>query len=506
MNETVLIADSDIQRGRRIAAACQSHAIEANLVAHGAAALEYALSEKPRAMVVELGLPLIDGARLADILQANPHTQGMGILFVGEGEPGEDTTTDSPRMPSHADPETLAHFIGALLEKRKPEPVAAPVEETPGVEGKLNQVSLAELIELFQVNRKTGIVELRKGGGRRAETGRVFLRGGNVVEARTGAVSGEKALYRLLSWRRGSFAFREEGHDEGVGIERPTRAVVREWRRQQREWEREAAELPDPQARVAMKVSRSSLPNVLHPLTQEVLLLLDLSDRVQDVLDGSRFPDYQVLRTLQTLARRGMVEIRAEPARPEAPAGGLFAPALASRLRDWLEQGRSRDAAPLDAKVAVVAAHAEARASFHRALGGLPGVEPAELSSEPGVRPLLRVPVDGDVAIEFFEVPASSDFAAVWPIAQHGALATVFVHGAGLETSLDALREAVEVFGGAPRARSFHLLLDEKDPATVDQLCERVGLLDDRHVVQARDEEGGGTSKALRELLGRLLP
>jgi len=510
VSDTVLIADSNGERGQRVATACRARAVDTHVVNHGAAALEFALAEQPRAMVAQLELPLIDGARLAEILQANPRTRSMGILFVGEpGAEGRAGGRNTGRvLPGHADPETIARFIEALLEKRRPEPVARPAgEDTPGVEGKLSQISLPELIELFHVNRKTGVIEVRHGGGRRPETGRIHLRDGDVLQARTGSVEGEKALYRLLAWRRGTFAFREDLVPDRAVIDRPTRALLREAQRQSREWERLAVELPPAHARVALTVSRSSLPNVLHPLTQEVLLVLELSERVQDVLDRCSFPDYQVLRTLQTLARRGMVQLRSDASSTDPTVGGgLFAPALAARLRDWLDQGRARDAGPVDAKVVVVASAPEALRAFGALASRLPGAEVAPAPTAPGIWPLLRLPVDEEIAIELFDVPPSSRFAPVWPLAAHGALATLFLHGGPVEASIGALRASIDEMTGLPRARCFHLLLEGKDRSRVDTLCERLGLFDDRCVLAVAQEHPDVTAGGLRDLLSRILP
>src|SRR5260221_212831 len=81
-----------------------------------------------------------------------------------------------------------------------------------------------------------------------------------------GIVEAEQSLYRRLAWRPGTFAFREQpmARERGA-IERPTRALLREAQRQAQEWERIGSELPAPNARVALKVARSSLPSVLHP-------------------------------------------------------------------------------------------------------------------------------------------------------------------------------------------------------------------------------------------------
>ena len=96
---------------------------------------------------------------------------------------------------------------------------------------------------------------------------------------------------------------------------------------------------------------------------------------------------------------------------------------------------------------------------------------------------VLRIPVDDEVAIEVFEVPAAPRFAALWPLAAHGALATWFVHGSGIEASVSALRAAVDQVGALPRARCFHVLLDEKSKRSVGSLCEKLGLFDDRHAL-----------------------
>ena len=119
-----------------------------------------------------------------------------------------------------------------------------------------------------------------------------------------------------------------------------------------------------------------------------------------------------MLRTLQTLIRRGMVELRADTTTPEPPAGGLFGAALAA----------------------------------------------------------------------------------------------LFVHGSGIEMSVDALRRAIEQVGALPRARCFHLLLDEKGSENVAALCGRLALFDDRNVLAVSPDHPRNAGPALRDLLARWLP
>jgi CheY-like chemotaxis protein len=507
VSEIVLVADGDAARGERIAEACRAEGLDVAVTLHGAAALEAALADPPEAVIAQLDLPLIGGERLAEILAANPRTASIGVLFVGGAEGAEEPDGEGRVVPGQTDPQTIARFVQALLARRRHAgaPSRGAASEDGGVEGQLSQLSLPTLLELFHVNRKSGTFELRRRAGRRGETGCVLLHEGDVAAATAGPVEGEKALYRMFSWERGTFVFRPGPVEVASPIDRPTRALLREGCRQLEEAERLSAELPPRHAHVDLKVSRASLPNVLHPLTQEVLLVLELSDRVQDVLDRCSFPDYQVLRTLLTLIRRGIVELRADAAVEPGSGADYFTPAMAARLRDWLDQGRPRGAAPVDAKVLVVASRPEAFSALASQLERLPGAEIAAHTGG-GIAHLGRTPVDDEIGIEWIGVPASRRYAPVWPLAAHGALATLVLHADPIEQSIGALRPALAAIGARPRTRLIHLIVREKDPALHgDVVCESPALFEERPVVTLPIEQPERAEGALRELIGRLV-
>ena len=254
------------------------------------------------------------------------------------------------RIPGRADPDTIARFIQALLEQRgaRARRGGAASGSRRGPRGRRGQ-ALADragradrAVPREPQDRRDraapGRRTARRDRAHRAARRRPDPGARGQRHGREGAVPAARVAARPLRIPR---AARHRARRDRAAH---ARAAAR-GQRQADEWERIASELPAPNARVALKVARSSLPGVLHPLTQEVLLVLELSSRVSDVLDRCSFPDYQVLRTLQTLIRRGMVELRAGAAAPEQPTGGVFGVALAARLRDWLDQGRPREAA-----------------------------------------------------------------------------------------------------------------------------------------------------------------
>lgn len=515
MSARVIIADGDVERAQAIARLCGERGLACQLASHGAALLEMALAEVPDAVVCQLALPLIEGPRLAAILRANPRTRGVAFVFLADG-PADVERTDlgGQVVPVPVDPALVVGCVQTALGERPGTPEMPTPDAEGGVEGQLAQLPLADLLQLFHVSRKTGTVEVVRGLGRsRRQVGRVALRAGDVVDASVGTVTGRKALFRLLAWDRGSFAFKPEAAPGEPTIHMPTRALLREGLRQIREWERMAVDLPPLSATVTLKIPRSSLPNVIHPLTQEVLMVLDLCSRVQDVVDQSTYPDYQVLRTLHTLIQRGMVDLQPEEEAPElAREVRLFSPARTARLREWLEVDRPGMPASRDAKVLVLASDAEATHAFARLIRRLPGVEIDAAAEQDGLgaedlMPLARLSVDPEVGIELIHLPTAERFAPVWPVAAHGSLATLVLLSSPVGRSIEAVREATGVLETRPGNRVYHLLLLEKgERLSPEDLRQNLSIVDDGSLFLIPLENAEKAGVLLREMFGRILP
>jgi CheY-like chemotaxis protein len=336
VSRTVLIADGDAERGERLAAACRELGLACKTAPHGAAALELALAERPALVVAPLDLPLVDGLKLAEILRANPRTRAARFLFLGREEDlGRRGSVGDLLLPSVDGPESVLPAVRELLARHdRLDLLDAEAESGGEARGDLAQISLAELLQLFHVSRRSGRLAIEGDAGDREAA--VWMRDGEVMDAQVGEIEGAKALFRLLTRREGRFVFEAEPPDGVPRILTPTRGLLTEGLRQLAEWERLAGQLPPLDAQAKLRVKSSELPNIVHPLTQEVLLLLELYSRVGELVDHCSFPDYQVLRTLHTLAQRGIVEItRSSPRRigPAAETQGLFGPGCARGAR-----------------------------------------------------------------------------------------------------------------------------------------------------------------------------
>jgi CheY-like chemotaxis protein len=513
VDDTILIADADRARARRIAEPLAERGVAVTFVETGAAALEAVLADLPGALIATDALPLIDAARLAEILRANPRTRAVRLIYAGADAKARRAQFDEALS---GDPAVVADAVLALLGKREQQ---APVERaTAGastVEGDLAQISLIDVLQLLHQNGRTGrLVVTRADGANPGDHGEIWLRDGNVVQARVAPrAQDEKALYRMLGWRDGSFAFVPSDEMRTARIQAPTRTLLLEGMRQLDEWNRLARGLPPDSAHVALAVPRTQLPNIVHPVAQEVLLLLDAYDDVRSIVDHCTHPDYQVLRTLQTLVDRGIVRQRRDrERRSSGPAFALFDAGQAKRLRDWLEAGRGRRASLAPAKLLLASADPDATSDLVRALEQLPGVT---RSRAPDTRPLasgdlaplVRLSVAEGLAIELVHVPASPRYAPLWPAVAHGALGLLLLHVSPVSASEAQLRPLAEAFQRIPDPRTFHVLLLRKgERIAPEEIQEKLTVLSNASLFLLHLDGERDAAPLLRTMLGRVMP
>ena len=516
MNRFVVIAEGDPQRARSMAEACAGARIAHKVVAHGAAALELALAEQPVLVIAALDLPLVDGLKLAEILRANPRTQTARFLFIGDNERISARATPGDRILSaSAGPEEIVAAVEELIETQaRIESFETETQAGGEAEGDLTELSLTELLGLLHLNRKSGSLRLRWNREDAADQdGWILIRKGEVIQAQIGSVEGEKALMRMLARRQGRFSFDPEELDELPKILTPTHTLLSEGVRQLEEWDRLAAQLPPLDAQVKLRVKTGELPNIVHPLTQEVLLLLELYSQVREVVDQCSFPDYQVLRTLHTLAVRGIVELgRARAPRASTAACGLFDAAQSRRLRAWLQDSGRRGAISASGKLLISGANPSDASEFIRLLGQVPGVSLSAAAQQDKIAAtdlvtIGSVDVDEGCAFDLLHLPADPQCAPLWPLAGYGALGTLFLISGAVAEAATRLQAIADSLRDLPRARIFHVVLLHKDQRiSPEELRENLALIDEASLFLLPLESGKDPAALLRSLFARLVP
>jgi DNA-binding response OmpR family regulator len=515
--QTILIADGNTGRGQRVADALEVAGHPCQVSSHGAAGLEAALSEQPTVIVAQVGLPLVDANKLAEILRANPRTRGVRFLFVG-GESGRTEafgTVGDASINANAEVAEIQQAVEVLLERQaRIERLEARANTDHDFEGRLVELQPAEILQMLHVRSATGRLtltpELEDGS---APSGSIVVVEGEILSAATGLVHAEKALFRMLDWASGEFHF-EQTVIEGVAeIRTPTRTLLAEGLRQIDEWNRLAPKLPPLESPVKLRVDRSELPNVVHPLTQEVLALLEELDRVGDVVDQCSQPDYQVLRTLHTLASRGIIEFgRAHIVPVQAAASALFNESQCRRLRGFAPSEDAQGPAQVSVKLLVAAASSSVAKQFAGLLMKVPGAELSPRFERGQVGPgdlevMARVDVDGDFGIDLVHLPADSANQPLWAFASYRALGTIFLLDAQVGASAAGLAPIGVALCSEPGARTFYVvMLAPGERLSPDELRDNLSLIDEASLFLLPMEPDKDPSSLLRSLFARIVP
>jgi CheY-like chemotaxis protein len=429
----VLVADHEAGRAKALAQACLGRGHVVERAAHGAAALELALEHTPEGVVCPIDLPVIDGARLAGILRANPRTRAVSFVFLVRDELDAPLALDS-RDATVVSPWSEDDVLDDLeLVHERSLRFGEPRSE---IEGELAQISLADLLQIFQMNQRSGTLRLTPPGS--SVSALVALRGGQVIDALVPLTDGstlvdEKALFRLLRWTAGRFEFLP-GAGGKARITRSTRAVLLDGIAQRDEVERLRGALPDPGTR--LRLTRPPAPeSATEPGAAKLLEVLRTYSRIEDLVDHCPAADAEVLRLLVDWLARGLLE-RDEPpdALPGAALAGLLDPGSLRRLREWISAQRPRPASVLKVPIAVrdpgtLAALVELlRAVTPFAVDARLAREPARIAR---LGSLGCLPLGEGLGLRFIGVPVNPAYAPLWDVAAHGMLGAVALAGAG---------------------------------------------------------------------------
>ena len=190
------------------------------------------------------------------------------------------------------------------------------VSEPVRKEGRLDELSVADLVQLFGSSQRTGELRLRSNDAR----GCLYFRKGWLYYASIDddhEMGPMKALSRLLGWTAGDYSFSAETQDHGfmLELEDTTENLVSQGLAELEELKRLSPHLPGPEAR--LEVSRP-LPGLLTDLSArqlEVFQLVYDHGLMREVMNRATSNDAETARTLLKMLDMGFVSKTAAGAR-----------------------------------------------------------------------------------------------------------------------------------------------------------------------------------------------
>jgi pSer/pThr/pTyr-binding forkhead associated (FHA) protein len=187
-------------------------------------------------------------------------------------------------------------------------PLSASPDEAPRMTGNLEEIPLADLLQLFGSSRKSGVLVVRTD----SRVGRILLDEGRLHFA---LIEGQpdlkafKAIYRMLEWKRGFFELEPPDTRKMEGaVDLSVQEVLMEAIRQQDEFATVREQFPPLDARLALKTPLLAPLHELDSRRLEVLQTALNCPNVQALLEKSNESDLDTARIVVELIEGGYLQ------------------------------------------------------------------------------------------------------------------------------------------------------------------------------------------------------
>jgi CheY-like chemotaxis protein len=210
----VVIADRSVRVLERMSTALDEAGCTVAIATTGMEVLAACLRRVPDVVLVERDLPVLDGLRLISELANDPLLAMVPVIVTSE-QPGDiDAAFEAGAMDFIAKPFTAVEVVA----RARRLPAATPlVTDRVMFRGSLSELSLAALLTLLELERKTGRVVLFG-----LQTAWIDLVDGRIVNAGSSGVNApaHAVMMSLLDWTHGTFEViaTEPDHAEDTGL------------------------------------------------------------------------------------------------------------------------------------------------------------------------------------------------------------------------------------------------------------------------------------------------
>ena len=450
MARHILLVEPDVDTMGKLAEQLRARGMLVSLAGDVAAGVDRARAQRPH--VVFLAASLAGESGTAELFTREPEFAALPRVVLVRG------ATLEGLAPDHATYDDVDRLVTRALEVKAR---STPPETSQGeLRGDLGQVPLVDLLQLLLMNRRTGVVIVSTASG----AGELRVADGEVLDAIYRRLEGEKAFYRLLAEREGSFTFVPGSPPAIARVAKGTATLLMEAMRHKDEVARIRGELGERSSYVANDATFSDdAPRIEH----DVRHALRVARALDDLLDELPAPDLDVLLALRSLLAEGAVRSVERSAGLTAIASPEQLPVLRALVGRLAREGF---AAPPRFAVASTPRRVQTLAgTLLRIAGASAPAEP--IPGAPIPHDLVVLRLGEGVELGVLGVPVVDAFAPTWSLALPSVSLLVRLD-ATMSPTLDAVCRALEL--RVLVANDLVSTFDEADPGNVAELLRAV--------------------------------
>jgi DNA-binding response OmpR family regulator len=309
--QQLLLVDADPRSVRVLEVSLRKAGYSVTTAVDGSDALAKLEVSTPDLVLSDTRLPKLDGYALVRRLKERPEWASIPVVFLTSQKSVEDKirglelgVEDYLTKPIFVR-ELLAR-VNLLLARRAHDSITtrSTVSGRTRFSGSIQDMAVVDLLQTFEVSRKSGVVHLKTG----IHTALIYFRDGKIVDAELGHLRGEEAIYRTLIWNEADFEveFRVIANDDIMNTS--TQGILMEGMRRVDEWGRLLEQLPP--LSTIFEVDHEQLLERLNEIPDElngILRLFDGRKSLMQVVDESPFEDLSTLSTISKLYFEGLL-------------------------------------------------------------------------------------------------------------------------------------------------------------------------------------------------------
>ncbi|MDC0714470.1 DUF4388 domain-containing protein [Stigmatella sp. ncwal1] len=205
-----------------------------------------------------------------------------------------DQGADSPELDAKAAKARLEEAAAAQ---------AARSTKTSSMTGKIEEIPLPDLLQLFHTSKKNGVLVISS-----QNEGRIYLRQGRVYYAVIGEnhnLGPQKSFNRIITWEQGDFELRQPDNQEFmVELDSSTEALLMDALRQLDEFKRIQPQLPELVTPMRLAQPLTAQLKELTPELLDVLQLVHNHGTLGGVLDHADQDDVMTAESVLQLIKR----------------------------------------------------------------------------------------------------------------------------------------------------------------------------------------------------------
>lgn len=195
---------------------------------NGEVAFEVANREKPALIISDIMMPQMDGLELCWMIRENSEIPLVPFIFLTSFN---DQETEIKGFRAGADDylnkpidrKQLLARVADLVERTNKLKDIENTSKQKGFSGDLGDLSIVELVQMLNLNKKTGPLQIEGD-----VNGTIFLRNGELHATKTPNHEGEEAFYELVALSKGTFSFEPDENSPERNINGSTMNVIME--------------------------------------------------------------------------------------------------------------------------------------------------------------------------------------------------------------------------------------------------------------------------------------